>query len=236
LRKKKKFGHFYDYRGNKLKLTDWRVSLIEGIAKGMAYLHSDELKFLHKSLNSENIAIIFDGSIPIAKIHNFGFPETPSIAQFYDNTSMNCHLATLAPECISGGSVVHQKSEVFSFGIILWELLTQEKPILYTAEGREMEPKEIKLYILNGGRLPLPSAITLNKLPRQCESYVRLIRECWKQNPEERPSFSGIIKFLDIEKPIAGKANMNKGKTNITSKREFHYHFQVNNVLNTVLS
>ena len=98
----------------------------------------------------------------------------------------------MAPEVI-GGHIYTEKADVFSFGINLWELLTRKIPY----DG--MQPMQVSVRKLckvqvammvhtHKKRLPIPDTCP--------EWYATLIKDCWDQDPDARPSFAEIIKRL----------------------------------------
>jgi len=76
-----------------------------------------------------------------------------------------------------------EKADVFSMGVILWELIMRREPY------KGMQPLQvIAAVVFQGKRLPQPSKTD----PRLCA----LIDKCWAENPEHRPSYSTIQDIL----------------------------------------
>lgn len=89
----------------------------------------------------------------------------------------------MAPEVLRSESY-NEKADVYSYGIILWELLTRECPY----DG--MEPIQCALAVLNRHKRP--------EIPRWCPpAFQVLIRSCIKIEQKERPTFLSIIKSID---------------------------------------
>ena len=101
-------------------------------------------------------------------------------------------MAYRAPETFGGSYTT--ASEVYSFSIVLWELLTGEKPWNRDAEGRPyMEVTVMHLVAQKGKRPTLPSN---SALMTQSRSLVTLMNRCWSQQPKRRPNFETIVAQL----------------------------------------
>jgi serine/threonine protein kinase len=88
-----------------------------------------------------------------------------------------------APEVLANQSY-NEKADVYSYGIIVWELLTRQCPY------DKMTPIQCALAVLNRNQRP--------EIPKWCPpSLQALIRACWKKDPDERPSFAQILAALD---------------------------------------
>ncbi|XP_045625810.2 uncharacterized protein [Procambarus clarkii] len=152
------------------------------VAQGMNYLHRHEPQVLHLDLKSMNVLL---DSYYRAKIADFGFSilrrsRTGSPAQ---HGSIRGTPAWMAPELLTQGEV-SAKCDVYSYAIILWEMLAASHPF------KGLDIFQIMETIEAGGRPPLPSSGVSRELKE-------LITSCWAQNPSLRPSFEEILGALE---------------------------------------
>jgi serine/threonine protein kinase len=149
-----------------------------GAARGMAYLHGGSPPVLHRDLKSANL--LLDESYT-TKVCDFGLSRLK--AQERSMTGNCGTVQWMAPEVLANMSY-NEKADVYSFGIVLWELLSRECPY----EG--MTAIQCALAVLNRDKRP--------DIPKWCPpSLHALIKSCVKKEPEQRPSFSQILLVLD---------------------------------------
>ncbi|XP_075043166.1 mitogen-activated protein kinase kinase kinase 10 [Mixophyes fleayi] len=162
-------------------LVNWAVQ----IARGMKYLHDEAIvPIIHRDLKSSNILILerienndlFNKTL---KITDFGLAR-----EWQKTTKMSAAgtYAWMAPEVIRL-SLFSKSSDVWSFGVLLWELLTGEVPY------REIDALAVAYGVaMNKLTLPIPSTCP--------DPFVRILEACWNPDPHSRPSFSVIFDQL----------------------------------------
>jgi hypothetical protein len=149
-----------------------------GAARGMTYLHSGVPPVLHRDLKSANL--LLDESYT-TKVCDFGLSRLK--AQERSMTGNCGTVQWMAPEILANQPYA-EPADVFSFGIILWELLTAECPY----DG--MSAIQCALAVLNRDYRP--------EIPDWCPpQYAALIRACIDKNTAARPTFAQIIVALD---------------------------------------
>jgi serine/threonine protein kinase len=88
----------------------------------------------------------------------------------------------MAPEVLES-SLYSEAGDVYSFGIILWQLLTRQQPF-----PKLRLKEEVKRAVLAGDRPPIPS---------NCPPLLKeLIENCWKKNPKDRPTFKSGLFYI----------------------------------------
>ncbi|GCC33990.1 hypothetical protein chiPu_0012463 [Chiloscyllium punctatum] len=166
-------------------LVNWAVQ----IARGMNYLHNEAaVSVIHRDLKSSNILILekADGddlTNKTLKITDFGLAR-----EWHRTTKMSAAgtYAWMAPEVIKL-SLFSKSSDVWSFGVLLWELLTGEAPY------REIDGLAVAYGVaVNKLTLPIPSTCP--------EPFGKLMEDCWNADAHSRPSFTSILaQLVEIE-------------------------------------
>ncbi|CAN8291715.1 unnamed protein product [Cochlearia groenlandica] len=109
-------------------VLEWskRVRIAIGSAKGLAYLHEDcHPKIIHRDIKSANI--LLDDEFE-AQVADFGLARLNDTTQTHVSTRVMGTFGYLAPEYASSGKLT-DRSDVFSFGVVLLELVTGRKPV-----------------------------------------------------------------------------------------------------------
>lgn len=154
-----------------------RLIIAMDAAFGMEYLHSKNI--VHFDLKCDNLLVnLKDQSRPICKVGDFG------LSKIKRNTlvsgGVRGTLPWMAPELLNGSSnKVSEKVDVFSFGIVMWEILTGDEPYANMHYGAI-----IGGIVNNTLRPPVP--------PSCDPEWKRLMERCWAPDPVQRPTFTQI--------------------------------------------
>ncbi|KMZ56374.1 Protein kinase superfamily protein [Zostera marina] len=119
---------FHLHRPSSDQVFDWntRLKVAIGAAHGIAYLHEDCIpSIIHRDIKSANI--LLDNNFE-AQVADFGLAKFSMDAQTHVSTGVKGTFGYLAPEYASTGNLT-VRSDVFSFGVVLLELITGRKPI-----------------------------------------------------------------------------------------------------------
>ncbi|CAM9276710.1 unnamed protein product [Chrysoparadoxa australica] len=138
------------------------------IARGMRYLHG-RAGIIQRDLKSPNLLLDVDFNV---KICDFGLSQEYDMEQ---NDCLNTEHGTpawVAPEIIRKEKY-NQKADVYSYGIVLWELQTGEIPY------QGMTPYKVAHAVAREGLRP-------NIPPDALDGYVQLLNSCWQDEPRER--------------------------------------------------
>ncbi|KAH8241998.1 hypothetical protein KR026_008369 [Drosophila bipectinata] len=159
-------------KGRSLKMQTL-IDMAAQIAAGMAYLESQN--YIHRDLAARNV-LVGDGNI--VKIADFGLARLIKEDEYEARVGARFPIKWTAPEA-ANYSKFSIKSDVWSFGILLTELVTYGR-IPYPG----MTNAEVLTQVEHGYRMPQPP----NCEPRLYE----IMLECWHKDPMRRPTFETL--------------------------------------------
>ncbi|KAK8322923.1 hypothetical protein V6Z12_A12G199100 [Gossypium hirsutum] len=119
---------YFHLHGEGMPVLDWatRLKIAAGAARGIAYLHEDcHPRIIHRDIKSSNI--LLDNNFE-AQVSDFGLAKLALDANTHVTTRVMGTFGYMAPEYASSGKLT-EKSDVFSFGVVLLELITGRKPV-----------------------------------------------------------------------------------------------------------
>ncbi|RIB12733.1 kinase-like domain-containing protein [Gigaspora rosea] len=150
---------------------DWKdkLNLLQCIASDLQIIHSHDL--IHRDLHSGNILL---NSFKSAYIADLGLSITANIALKSKSDKICGILPYIAPEVLNYQQYT-KASDIYSFGIILWEIL-YGKPVPF--EQKSILQFQIK--VRNGSRPHI--------YENTAKCYADLMKECWYTEPDKRPT------------------------------------------------
>ena len=191
----------------------WKLRVALDIALGIRYLHKRQ--FVHRDIKTDNI--LLDDS-DRAKVGDFGTGRAINMGVGAQNfgssrglnlidqadmmTAKHGTILYMAPELLV--AIVKKekmvpmsfKTDIFAFGLVLWELMSEQIPWTELLE-RPRKPGETVMQMvvkecIKGNRPTIPN---MRVMPP--DNYVALINLCWAQKPSDRPSIGQAVRVLD---------------------------------------
>jgi len=186
-------GSLYDILKNKKKYPhlSWkrRLSIAIDILKGLSYLHDRDLPILHRDLKSLNVLLRKDWT---AFITDFGSARIKITTQTLGTKGVGS-FPWMAPEMSDPDAITTIAIDIFSFAMIMYELLMREVPF-----GIEKwSGAQITGAIIRGRRPIIGGEDKYNSMKDCPKGYQELMRECWDQDPLKRPYLDNILSRLD---------------------------------------
>ncbi|XP_038066018.1 proto-oncogene tyrosine-protein kinase receptor Ret-like [Patiria miniata] len=149
------------------------------VVRGMEYLASKQC--IHRDLATRNILL---GEGLVCKVSDFGLARDVAEKSQYEMQSQGrVPVRWMAPESLIS-NMYTSKSDVWSFGVLLWELVT-----LGSHPYPGMSSQNVIDEIKQGYRLPKPEHCS--------DDIYQIMMDCWQEKPEDRPDFAGLHTTID---------------------------------------
>jgi len=179
--RKSRAEHYYgNLYGSSQKLTSRDLTqFAHHVARGMEYLSSK--KVIHRDLAARNVLVT---DLNVCKVADFGFSRDVMVNNIYERKSEGrLPIRWMAPESLYD-NIYTTKTDVWSFGVLLWEIVT-----LGSTPYPGMSGSEVMKRVKEGFR---------PEKPEHCDREIyNMMFYCWDKDPAERPSFSQLVKDLE---------------------------------------
>ncbi|KAM0062251.1 putative transferase, protein kinase RLK-Pelle-RLCK-VIIa-2 family [Helianthus debilis subsp. tardiflorus] len=187
-----------------------RIKVALGAAKGLAYLHSPEAKVIYRDFKSSNILIDSNYN---AKLSDFGLAKDgPVDGKSYVSTRVMGTYGYAAPEYMATGHLT-AKSDIYSFGVVLLEILTGRRCIDKNRPTGEQKLVEFaKPYLTSKRRILqiMDPRLSGQYSPNVAMRAAMLATKCLLKDPKHRPSADEVVKSLEQLQDLQKAADVSK--------------------------
>lgn len=185
------------FKSNKRAELDWnrRFDIIRGIARGLLYLHEDSHNcIIHRDIKASNV-LLDDKWVP--KIADFGMARLFPEDQTHVNTRVAGTNGYMAPEYVMQGQL-SVKADVFSFGVVVLELISGQKNSAFCLNGEEHSLLDCayKLYKRNRSLELVDPALASSANTDQVAMCIQLGLLCTQGDPQLRPTMGRVVVML----------------------------------------
>ncbi|GAB2279220.1 hypothetical protein Dimus_013870 [Dionaea muscipula] len=191
--------HHLHKRGNPLLDFSTRLRIALGSAKGLAYLHEDcHPRIIHRDIKASNILIDYQFE---AQVADFGLAKLTTDTNTHVSTRVMGTFGYLAPEYASSGKLT-EKSDVFSFGVMLLELITGRRPVdpdmSYMEDSLVDWARPLLAKALEDGSFKELADPRLEQIYNTIEMarMVACAAACIRHSARRRPKMSQIVRAL----------------------------------------
>ena len=168
----------YEVLGKQALTGEQQREMALAIARGLYYLHTQGV--IHRDLKSANVLVDAHWQ---AKITDFGLSQM-RLTSIQTAKSQSQAIAWMAPECLGREALYTPQSDIYSYGVIVWELVTGRRPYAsYTNERALIEA------IQAGRQEVIP--------PHVPEVYRDIMQGCWRRERLQRMGLGEVIRRLE---------------------------------------
>ncbi|GLT49308.1 hypothetical protein SLA2020_228720 [Shorea laevis] len=178
-------------------LLDWprRMSIALGSAEGLAYLHHEaNPHIIHRDIKASNVLLDLNFQ---AKVADFGFAKLIPDGVTHLTTRVKGTLGYLAPEYAMWGKV-SESCDVYSFGILLLEIISAKKPLEKLRGGVKRDiVRWVTPYVQKGAFDHIADPRLKGNFDRaQLKSTVMIALRCVDRDPDNRPTMTEVVECL----------------------------------------
>ncbi|OAY57286.1 probable receptor-like protein kinase At2g42960 [Manihot esculenta] len=175
-----------------------RMKILVGTAKALAYLHEAiEPKVVHRDIKSSNILIDNEFN---AKVSDFGLAKLLDSGESHITTRVMGTFGYVAPEYANTG-LLNEKSDIYSFGVLLLEAVTGRDPVDYARPANEVNLVEW-LKVMVGTRRAeevLDPNLEVKPTTRALKHALLAAVRCVDPDAEKRPKMSQVVRMLEAD-------------------------------------
>ncbi|PRQ52086.1 putative protein kinase RLK-Pelle-RLCK-V family [Rosa chinensis] len=192
-----------------------RMKVILGTARALSYLHEAiEPKVIHRDIKSSNILIDDEFN---SKVSDFGLAKLLDSGESHITTRVMGTFGYVAPEYANTG-LLNEKSDIYSFGVLLLEAVTGRDPVDYGRPANEVNLVEWLKMMVGARRAEEVVDPNLEVKPstRSLKRALLVALRCVDHDAENRPKMSQVVRMLEADEYPSREDRRNR-KTRTTS-------------------
>ncbi|PSS26048.1 Receptor-like serine/threonine-protein kinase [Actinidia chinensis var. chinensis] len=197
---------------------DIRMKIVVGTAKGLAYLHEGlEPKVVHRDVKSSNILLDRKWN---PKVSDFGLAKLLEPEKSHVTTRVMGTFGYVSPEYASTG-MLNEWSDVFSFGVLLMEIVTGRNPVDYSRPPGEMNLVDWfkGMVASRRGEEVVDPLIQVQPAPRALKRVLLVCLRCIDLDVKKRPKMGQIVHMLEADEfPFRAEPRTTKETTPLNSQ------------------
>ncbi|XP_071716564.1 leucine-rich repeat receptor protein kinase EMS1 [Rutidosis leptorrhynchoides] len=176
-----------------------RINIILGVAKGLAYMHNLDVPIIHRDIKASNV--LLDANYE-AHIADFGLARRVDSDHSHVSTQVAGTMGYMPPEYINGATLATVMGDVYSFGILMFEIATSRRPNLPLKgdDGKEIRLVQWATNLVCKNREMEMVDARLSKQELK-ESHVvdffKIATFCTTERPKLRPSMNEVVTLLN---------------------------------------
>ncbi|WCJ25857.1 Protein kinase superfamily protein [Euphorbia peplus] len=178
---------------------DTRINVIKGVANGLAYLHNLETPIIHRDIKASNVLLDLKFEAHIA---DFGLARAIDASHSHVSTQVAGTMGYMPPEYKDGQTVATVRADVYSFGILMIEIATGERPNLPMV----LDQKEVALIVWARKMMVTNKHMEMldSKMPKddgfseeKVKDYFRIADLCTNETMVDRPAMNQVVDLLN---------------------------------------